>query len=138
MGVACARIVDHMFCCATVIGTDLSPIQSSFVPPNLQFYIEDAEDEWTFTKGFDFIHGRMLAGGISDWNKFFRQAFGQLKPGGWLEMNEFEAKFYYHNQDGRKSLQLNCMTDYFNMRSKEFGKGFNDALLLSTAFRLAA
>ncbi|GMF78228.1 unnamed protein product [Aspergillus oryzae] len=31
---------------ATVIGTDLSPIQPSFVPPNVYFEIDDCCDEW--------------------------------------------------------------------------------------------
>ncbi len=50
-----------------VIGTDLSPIQPSFVPPNLRFEIDDVEDEWIFKNKFDFIHCRMLTGSIADW-----------------------------------------------------------------------
>lgn len=30
----------------SVIGTDLSPIQPEFIPPNCQFLIEDCEDDW--------------------------------------------------------------------------------------------
>ena len=118
-----------------VIGTDLSPIQPTLVPRNVKFYVEDAEDEWTFDKGFDLVHGRMLAGSISDWTKFFRQAFGQLKPGGWIEMNEFEAKFYYRNENGEQSEQLNMLVKIFNKHSSDFGKGFNDVLLIPEAMR---
>ena len=32
---------------ALVTGTDLSPIQPSWVPPNCKFEIDDAEREWT-------------------------------------------------------------------------------------------
>jgi hypothetical protein len=46
---------------AEVIATDLSPIQETFVPPNLSFLIDDCEEEWTFSNGFDFIHiGHMV------------------------------------------------------------------------------
>ena len=129
-----AIMVAEQFPSATVIGTDLSPIQPSLVPPNVKFYVEDAEDdEWSFDKGFDLVHGRMLAGSISDWTKFFRQAFGQLKPGGWIEMNEFEAKFYYRDENGVQSEQLDMLVKVFNRQSEEFGKGFNDVLLIQEA-----
>lgn len=132
-----AIMIGEQFPSATVIGTDLSPIQPTLVPRNVKFYVEDAEDEWTFDKGFDLVHGRMLAGSISDWTKFFRQAFGQLKPGGWIEMNEFEAKFYYRNQNGEQSEQLNMLAKVFNKHSSDFGKGFNDGLLIPEAMRNA-
>lgn len=132
-----AIMIGEQFPSATVIGTDLSPIQPTLVPRNVKFYVEDAEDEWTFDKGFDLVHGRMLAGSISNWTKFFRQAFGQLKPGGWIEMNEFEAKFYYHNQKGEQSEQLNMLVKVFNKHSSDIGKGFNDVLLIPEAMRNA-
>jgi SAM-dependent methyltransferase len=33
---------------AEVIGTDISPIQPAWVPPNCKFEIDDAEKEWTY------------------------------------------------------------------------------------------
>jgi hypothetical protein len=45
---------------ATVFGTDLSPIQSTMIPPNCTFFVENVEDDWTFTEPFDYIHSRML------------------------------------------------------------------------------
>lgn len=75
---------------AEVIGTDLSPIQPTWVPPNVKFYIDDAESEWVYSRAeaFDYIHGRTLSGGISDWDKLMRQAYTHLKPGGWVEFQE--------------------------------------------------
>lgn len=73
---------------ATVIGTDLSPVQPHYVPPNCRFYIEDAETEWTFEEKFDYIHGRMLIVGIKNWARFFEQSFKYLKPGGWIELQD--------------------------------------------------
>jgi len=41
---------------AEVIGTDISPTQPSWVPPNLSFQIDDAQLDWTFKEEyFDFI-----------------------------------------------------------------------------------
>lgn len=51
---------------AEVIGTDLSPIQPSWVPPNLKFVIDDCEDEWLFKQKFDLIHARMMCGSLQD------------------------------------------------------------------------
>ncbi|GJC84205.1 hypothetical protein ColLi_07043 [Colletotrichum liriopes] len=42
--------------------TDLSPMQPDAVPPNLKFYIDDAEDdEWLLGDSYDFIHLRSVA-----------------------------------------------------------------------------
>lgn len=73
-----------------VIGTDLSPIQPTWIPPNAKFYIDDAESEWVYsdTEHFDFIHVRTLSGGITDWDKLIRQSYTHLAPGGWLEFQE--------------------------------------------------
>jgi trans-aconitate methyltransferase len=78
---------------AFIIGTDLSPIQPAWVPPNVQFYIDDAESEWAFAEGekFDFIHGRALCGGIADWPRFYSQALNNLRPGAWMEMQDHEC-----------------------------------------------
>ncbi|TLD31153.1 hypothetical protein PspLS_02943 [Pyricularia sp. CBS 133598] len=68
-----------------VIGVDLSPIQPSFVPPNVTFYVDDVEAEWTFSQPFDFIYMRMLSASIADWPKLIDQAYNNLSPGGWIE-----------------------------------------------------
>ncbi|KAF5722189.1 methyltransferase [Fusarium mundagurra] len=77
-----------------VIGIDLSPIQPSFLPTNLQFQVDDLEDEWTFSYPFDFIFARMMTGSIGDFPKFFTQSFNALSPGGWVECQDitFPAK----------------------------------------------
>ncbi|KAL5593194.1 hypothetical protein FOBRF1_012296 [Fusarium oxysporum] len=75
---------------AEVIGTDISPIQPSWVPPNVKFEIEDCTQPWTFSPdSFDFIYMRYLYGSISDWSALFQEAFRSCKPGGWVE--SFEA-----------------------------------------------
>lgn len=81
---------------AEVIGTDLSPIQPQFVPPNVRFVIDDATDDWAFpTEHFDFIFVRTMGGSIQDWPKFLRACYDHLKPGGKLEIAEGRANFWY-------------------------------------------
>lgn len=44
---------------AEVIGTDLSPIQPSWVPNNCKFLIDDVEADWNWSPDeyFDLVHG---------------------------------------------------------------------------------
>jgi SAM-dependent methyltransferase len=72
------------------IGTDLSPIQPSWVPPNCKFYVDDIEGEWTYppAEHFDYIHGRTLLWSIAGWKELFSSAFNNLKPGGILEIQD--------------------------------------------------
>ncbi|KAH9212142.1 putative methyltransferase [Leptodontidium sp. 2 PMI_412] len=72
-----------------VLGTDLSPIQPGWVPPNLEFEVDDMEDTWRH-KPFSFIHLRCLAGSLKDWPRLLSQAYDNLEPGGWLEVVDFE------------------------------------------------
>ena len=69
-----------------VLGIDLSPIQPSFIPPNLTFQVDDLESEWTFGKKFDLIYSRMMIGSFVNVPKFVERSFEGLSPGGYLEM----------------------------------------------------
>ncbi|KAL3472256.1 S-adenosyl-L-methionine-dependent methyltransferase [Aspergillus californicus] len=74
---------------SNVIGTDLSPIQPSWVPPNVQFEVDDCTDEWLYGKdAFNFVHLRGLYGCVADWDVFYNQAFTHIKPGGYIEQVE--------------------------------------------------
>ncbi|KAK1724210.1 methyltransferase [Colletotrichum acutatum] len=76
---------------AEVIGVDLSAVQPAFVPPNVQFEIDDIEEPWTFSKPFDYIHSRMMTGSISNWKRYLEKCFDNLAPGGYLELNDIDA-----------------------------------------------
>ncbi|KAF1989500.1 S-adenosyl-L-methionine-dependent methyltransferase [Aulographum hederae CBS 113979] len=73
-----------------ILGTDLSPIQPTSVPVNCEFIIEDAASVWAFPQQFDFIHTRAITMGIKDWPRLLGQAYAALKPGGWIELQEFQ------------------------------------------------
>ncbi|KAL4867151.1 hypothetical protein BDV12DRAFT_123821 [Aspergillus spectabilis] len=114
---------------AEIIGTDLSPIQPTFSPPNCTFIVDDAESDWAFTKGesFDYIHARSMGGGIADWDRLLRQAYNHLKPGGWIEVQEYEACI--HSDDGthEKAPLLIDLTKRLDEASRKFGKRVNIA-----------
>lgn len=71
---------------ALVIGTDLSPIQPSWVPPNLQFEVSDCEDDWTFSSRFDLIHMRNISGSIMNWPQLLNQSHEFLRHEGWINI----------------------------------------------------
>ncbi|KAJ0344995.1 hypothetical protein COL26b_009579 [Colletotrichum chrysophilum] len=82
---------------AEVIGTDISPIQPGWVPPNCKFQIDDFELDWTFPANhFDLIHIRNLEAGVADWPRLYEQAFKATKPGGYIEVKQIDIE--YHSQ----------------------------------------
>ncbi|KAK1762048.1 S-adenosyl-L-methionine-dependent methyltransferase [Phialemonium atrogriseum] len=82
-----------------VIGTDISPIQPSWVPPNLRFEIEDCTIVWTYpSDSFDYVHIRWLNGSIDDWGMVFKEAYRICKPGGFIE--SFEGAPCLESDDG--------------------------------------
>lgn len=86
------------------------------MPPNVQFEVDDIEQDWTYKSPFDFIHARFLASSIRDWPRLFQQVFKlvhqtellcvkcsnflarNLKPGGYTEF--FDWDFRYQSDDG--------------------------------------
>ncbi|GME52733.1 Methyltransferase type 12 [Neofusicoccum parvum] len=83
---------------AEIRGVDLSPIQPSWVPPNVKFEVDDIEGEWGYGEKFDYIFARYLCAAIQDWPKLMRQAFENVKPGGWVEFQDYDTMLY--SEDG--------------------------------------
>lgn len=111
---------------AEVVGTDLSPIQPSWVPPNVQFQIDDAECEWTFAKdSFDLIHIRHLTGAIQDWPALIKQAFQHVRPGGFIEFAEYEMDLYSDDGSFHSGLYLWKFYDLVKKAAKKHGREFN-------------
>lgn len=75
-----------------VLGTDLSPIQPEYVPPNCRFEVDDAEDEWVFGSRFDLIHARFMCGSFSNFPAIFASCLDNLNPGGWIEFQDYYVK----------------------------------------------
>ena len=84
---------------AGIVGNnDLSPIQPSWCPPNVRFIVDDVELDWVEPEPFDLIHCRYMAGAIKRWPRLVRHMYENLKPGGWLELQESANTLY--SQDG--------------------------------------
>ncbi|KAI0506051.1 S-adenosyl-L-methionine-dependent methyltransferase [Xylaria bambusicola] len=72
-----------------ILGLDLSPIQPTSVPPNVTFQVDDVEDTWVHDDDYDFIHIREACGYMKSTPTVIESAIAHLKPGGWLELQEF-------------------------------------------------
>jgi hypothetical protein len=68
------------------------------VPPNCQFEVDDVEDDWTYSRKPDFIHGRAMFTCFKDPKAVFQKAFDALAPGGYFEMQDIYFK--PHSNDG--------------------------------------
>jgi len=113
---------------ARVIGNDLSAIQPSWVPPNLEFVIDDFEREWMYKPDyFDFIHARTIAGCVQSWPKLMKQAFHHIKPGGYLEL--LESAIWAWSSDGSLKDDSPYMQylRYLNEAGEKTGRKLNVA-----------
>ncbi|KAF7864547.1 hypothetical protein EAF04_006679 [Stromatinia cepivora] len=78
---------------AEIIGTDIAKVQPTAVPLNVFFEIDDAEEEggWTWPPNeFDLVHLRNMAGAFGNWDHIYSEAYIHLKPGGWIEIMDFD------------------------------------------------
>lgn len=114
---------------ARVVGTDISPIQPDYIPPNCDFLIDDFESPWAYTHLFDYIHARNLGGAVADWKQFHQEAFNSLKPGGWLEMQEFNGHFSSDDGTLTDDSWVAKWTVEMDRGSTIFGKNYNAAPL---------
>ncbi|KAL2870374.1 class I SAM-dependent methyltransferase [Aspergillus lucknowensis] len=112
---------------AVNIGTDLSPIQPSWVPPNCQFEIDDFELHWNFSQPFDLIHMRGIEGSVKDFRKLFNQAHNNLNPGGWFEICDFTVGVFSDDDTADKATNLQQWRALLVEASQKFGKQFSVA-----------
>ncbi|KAM5356939.1 hypothetical protein ACJ41O_003585 [Fusarium nematophilum] len=110
---------------ARVVGTDLSPIQPSWIPPNLQFEIEDCTREWTFQpNSIGFVHMRWLVGSIRDWNALYAEAFRCYKPGGWVESYETSSTITSDDGSVQDDSAMGQWGKFFTEGVKKLGSTF--------------
>lgn len=96
---------------AQVIGVDLSPVQPAYVPPNVQFEIDDLEESWNFSYPFDYIHALMMTGAFRDWPNFYRQAFENLNGSGWVEIQDIHFPLYCDDDTMRPDCAIKRWSD---------------------------
>jgi SAM-dependent methyltransferase len=117
------------FPASEVFGVDLSPIQPDWVPPNCRFHVDDYEDEWTYREDekFDYIHGRALSGTSANWGRFYEQVKNNLKPGGVVEMQEYDAWIFSDDDSCDRAPWTMEWVEKLDGASKVFGKQINVA-----------
>jgi len=107
---------------AEVIGNDLSPIQPTWVSPNCAFEVDDFEQDWSYSRKFDYIHSRELAGSIRDHDRLFRQCFEFLNPGGYLEMQTIETRPCFADGTEEKGQSITKWANLLEEAWVKFGK----------------
>lgn len=78
---------------STIIASDISIFDTGICHidmPNVFFQLCDASDEWEYHEPFDLIHIRGLSGAFRDWSHIYNQAFKHLKPGGYIEVSDYD------------------------------------------------
>ncbi|RPA82441.1 S-adenosyl-L-methionine-dependent methyltransferase [Ascobolus immersus RN42] len=117
---------------AEVIGTDLSPIQSTWVPPNVKFQIDDFEEDWNFEQPFDYIHARHLVGSVKDWPRFMKQIYDNLVPGGYFEIMDFDNAGGYSDDGSYEGSTIEFFAQKLAEAGEKVGCPMNVASRLDT------
>ncbi|KAF5588038.1 demethylmenaquinone methyltransferase [Fusarium subglutinans] len=108
-----------------IVGTDLSPCQPEWVPPNVRFEIDDAALSWTWGPDeFDFIHIRYIFGAIKDWSALFSEAYRCCVPGGWVQSAEADVEFRCDDGTIDKEPNLKIYKKLFEEGAKILGNPF--------------
>lgn len=103
---------------------------TDWLPANCKFYVDDIESPWTWSphEAFDYIHGRGMGGSVADWPQLYTSIFENLKPGGWVEMQEYEA--WISSDDDpelTKAPNTKLWQELVDEASTKFGKRMNVA-----------
>lgn len=109
---------------ADVIGVDLSPIQPSFVPPNLRFIIDDMEEEWQYSNLFDYVHSRMMNSSVDNWENYATKIYNNLEPGGYVELQEIDVFVESDDNTISKSHNLYRWAELLQEASEKLGRPY--------------
>lgn len=82
--------------------------------PNCLFEKVDCEDPWLYTETFDYVHMRFITTGIRDPPGLIREAFRNLEPGGWLEMQDCHMEYVGADPD-TQGTALQRFSDYISV-----------------------
>ncbi|OAA43603.1 UMTA methyltransferase family protein [Metarhizium rileyi] len=110
--------LDEKFPSARVIGTDLSPIQPRWAPPNAEFRVEDLDDEhrpWSSIYAeADVIHTRAVLQTLRNPKLLLRRAYENLRPGGWIECHEIVSSVFSEDGTVHRQHPLHKLYDLIN------------------------
>ena len=120
---------------ATVLGIDTNPLNStSDLPPNLHFRTADATTPTAFLSanpsrppGFDLIHTRSISSGIKSWPSLISLIWDNLRPSGWVELQEFHLPMMCDDGSLGGETALGEWNEKFIQASKVMGVDFGAA-----------
>lgn len=112
----------------SVVGTDISPIQPNWVPPNLHFDINDAAKTWAFRDDhFDYVHMQFRNGVFENLTNIYKEAYRCCKPGGWLEHADVTAMVSSDDGTVRPDSAMAQWGKLFDMAGKKIGRSMTTA-----------
>ncbi|KAF5528612.1 Secondary metabolism regulator LAE1 [Colletotrichum aenigma] len=109
---------------ADVYGNDLSPIMPGHVPPNVKFEVDDIEEEWIWSRPFEYIHSRLMTSSVSDWEVYLRNCYNSIEPGGYLELQEMDL--FPRSDDGTLKADSAFLkwANFLHEASVKFGRPY--------------
>ena len=114
---------------AEVLGTDLSPTQPTWIPPNLKFLVDDCLLDWTWPDNhFDFVHVRGLYGSVPSWEDLDRKILQHLKPGGYYEHVEIGCQGLSDHVKLPEDHVFNTWAQSFYIAGEKMGRPFTICL----------
>ncbi|KAF7561226.1 hypothetical protein G7046_g2920 [Stylonectria norvegica] len=79
---------------ADVTGVDKRYVNPPWTPPNIEFVKADVETPWLFPhQSVDMVHLRNMAFEIHNWGMVLSEAYKALRPGAWLEIQDFRYQY---------------------------------------------
>ncbi|PPR06142.1 hypothetical protein CVT26_005364 [Gymnopilus dilepis] len=91
----------------SAVAVDLIPMQSPHImvhrtmPPNLRSEVDDVNLGLEHFYGdFNVVHARLISSGIKDYHRLIDQIAHVLRPGGLIDISEFD--FYIYDKDHRR------------------------------------
>jgi hypothetical protein len=73
--------------------TNLAQPNLTYSYSHSQFRIDDIDKPWVFSQSLDLTHSRVCSGvAIRSLPDYLAQAYQHLRPGGWVEAQEFDLK----------------------------------------------
>ncbi|OAA43969.1 methyltransferase domain-containing protein [Beauveria brongniartii RCEF 3172] len=112
---------------AEITGLDLSPIQPTWVPPNVKFLVDDVEAEWLNGDDFDLVHLRNMIPILKSPVNLLKQAYEHIRPGGWVELQDVDGVVHTDDNSVPKDWPLKRLTDLLVEAFAQFGTNANAA-----------
>ncbi|KAF8910024.1 S-adenosyl-L-methionine-dependent methyltransferase [Gymnopilus junonius] len=85
----------------SAVAVDLIPMQSPIMPPNLRSEVDDVNLGLEHFYGdFNVVHARLISSGIKDYHRLIDQIAHVLRPGGLVDVSEFD--FHIYDKDHRR------------------------------------